>query len=164
MSDRCSGGRAEDRSGAAVEALLRERLGVERIERACVGDERDQIAEQVRDWAGAGVDLIVTTGGTGLGPRDVTPEAVRSVIEREAPGLMELARSGSAASTPLAYLSRGVAGVVGRTLVIAVPGSLRGATEQLGALLGVLDHAIRIARGEDAHGAEAGGESGVIGS
>ncbi len=150
VSDRCSRGQARDESGPAVEAMLRERLGAEVVARACVPDEPDQIARRVRSWATepGGVDLVVSTGGTGLSPRDRTPEAVRGVLEREAPGLMELARARCLAITPRAFLSRGVAGTIGQTLVITLPGSVRGATEQLGAILDVLPHAIETLRGD----------------
>ena len=96
---------------------------------------------------------MVTTGGTGLGPRDVTPQATSTVVDYEVPGIGELMRRAGGASTPMAALSRSMAGVRGRTLVINVPGSVRGATESLQAVLAVLPHAIELMRGNTAHGA-----------
>ncbi len=150
VSDRCSRGEAVDSSGPAVERVLREGIGATIVARACVPDEPVKIAAAVQAWArqAGGIDLVVTTGGTGLSPRDVTPEAVKGILEREAPSLMELARHRCLAKTPKTFLSRGVAGTIGRTLVITLPGSVRGATEQLGALVDVLAHAIETLRGE----------------
>jgi molybdenum cofactor synthesis domain-containing protein len=96
-------------------------------------------------------DLVVTTGGTGLGPRDRTPEATRGVLDFEVPGLAELMRSAGFAKTPLAALSRSLAGVRGRTLIVNLPGSLKGATESLEAILPILGHASRLLRGETEH-------------
>ncbi|MBX3374195.1 MAG: MogA/MoaB family molybdenum cofactor biosynthesis protein [Phycisphaeraceae bacterium] len=150
VSDRCSRGEAEDLSGPALAALVQTRLGGLVVAMACVPDERDRIAAQLRAWstATASIDLVLTTGGTGLAPRDVTPEAARSVFEREHAGLMELARLRSSAGTPRAYLSRGVAGTAGTTLILTLPGSPRGATEQMEALLDILPHAVETLRGE----------------
>lgn len=148
VSDRCSRGETVDGSGPAVEEMLRSKLGVRVAAVRCVPDEKEQIAASLLDWAREGVDLVVSTGGTGLALRDVTPEAARSVFEREAPGLMELARLRCMAKTPRAFLSRGVAGTIGRTLILTLPGSVRGATETLGALLDVLPHAVATLRGE----------------
>ncbi|MFO0829168.1 MAG: MogA/MoaB family molybdenum cofactor biosynthesis protein [Phycisphaerales bacterium] len=152
VSDRCSRGEATDASGPALEARLAERLDAIVVARACVPDERPAIAECVARWARGDerIDLIVTTGGTGLSPRDVTPEAVAGVLERAAPGLMELARHRTLANTPLTFLSRGVAGTIGRTLVVTLPGSPRGAIEQFDALVDVLPHAIAVLRGPSA--------------
>jgi len=150
VSDRCSRGEAVDTSGPGVCELLLTRLGAAIVATRCVPDEIDRIAPCLVEWsrAGAGIDLIVSTGGTGLAPRDVTPEAARSVFEREHPGLMELARIRCLEKTPRAFLSRGVAGTIGRTLILTVPGSPRGATENLEALLDILPHAIETLRGE----------------
>ena len=150
VSDRCSRGEAEDASGPALAAMLRERLGADVVEAACVPDEVERIERALRGWADPErrIDLVVTTGGTGLAPRDVTPEAAARVIERPHAGLMELARARCLSITPRSYLSRGVAGVAGRTLIVTLPGSVRGATEQLGALLDVLPHAVETLRGE----------------
>lgn len=151
VSDRCSRGEALDTAGPAVAALLSERLKATVCEAACLPDDRGAIAEKLRAWAGAAAapDLILTAGGTGLGPRDVTPEATLDVLEKRHSGLMELIRSRTGATHPRAYLSRGEAGVVGRTLVINLPGSQRGATECLAAILDVLPHALHALRGGD---------------
>ncbi len=132
VSDRCARGESIDRSGPVLAALLEERLGATIVANACVPDDRRAIAEQVKAWAlpGSGIDLVLSTGGTGLGPRDITPEAVGPLIERLAPGLMELARMRTAAKTPRTFLSRGIAGSIGSTLVLTLPGSPRGALEQ----------------------------------
>lgn len=150
VSDRCSRGTATDTSGPALADMLRTRLGAEVVESRCLPDEQDQIAACFVGWSGPrrGIDLIVSTGGTGLAPRDVTPEAARSVIEREHPGLMELARLRCMAKTPRTFLSRGVAGTIGRTLILTLPGSIKGSTENLEALLDILPHAVETLRGE----------------
>lgn len=150
VSDRCSRGEAVNGSGPALTAMVRDRLGGEVVDAACVPDERERISAALRAWAEPSrrIDLVLSTGGTGLSPRDVTPEAALEVLERRHDGLMELARARCGAKTARAYLSRGVAGTVGRTLVITLPGSVRGATETLEALLDVLPHAIETLRGE----------------
>lgn len=154
VSDRCSRGQATDTSGPALCAMLRDRLAAEIVATRCLPDERDQLAACFRDWSRtderglAQIDLIISTGGTGLAPRDVTPEAARSVFEREHSGLMELARFRCMSKTPRAFLSRGVAGTIARTLILTLPGSLRGSTENLEALLDILPHAIETLRGE----------------
>jgi len=150
VSDRCSRGTATDTSGPALAEMLRTSLGAEVAESRCLPDEQDQIAACFVSWSSPerGIDLILSTGGTGLAPRDVTPEAARCVIEREHPGLMELARLRCLTKTPRTFLSRGVAGTIRRTLILTLPGSLRGSTENLEALLDVLPHAIETLRGE----------------
>lgn len=150
VSDRCSRGELVDESGPALVAKATERLWAEVVETACVADEVELIAETFRRWSrpDAGIDLVLSTGGTGLAPRDVTPEAAMKVIERPHAGLMELARLRCFQKTPRTYLSRGVAGVAGRTLIITLPGSVRGATENLDALLDLLPHAVETLRGE----------------
>lgn len=150
VSDRCSRGEAVDTSGPAVANLLRGRLSAEVVEHRCLPDEHTQLASCFVEWSRpeAAIDLIVSAGGTGLAPRDITPEAAMSVIERPHAGLMELARLRCLAKTPRAFLSRGVAGSVGRTLILTLPGSERGATENLEALLDILPHAIETLRGE----------------
>lgn len=153
VSDRASSGVYEDLTGPAIEALLgagdtADSVGtMEVVGRELVADEADRIAEVLRRWCdGDGCDLVLTNGGTGLSPRDVTPEATRSVLEAEAPGLGELMRAAGLTHTPLAALSRQVAGRRGRTLVVNLPGSVRGATESLSAVLPVLPHAVAMAR------------------
>lgn len=150
VSDRCSRGEAEDTSGPALAELLRSRLGAEISATACVPDEINLIATHFLRWSRPepGIDLVVSTGGTGLAPRDVTPEAAMRVLERHHAGIMELARMRCYAKTPRTFLSRGVAGTIGRTLIITLPGSPRGATENLEALLDILPHAIETLRGE----------------
>ena len=114
-----------------------------------VPDERDQIAGALRDWADGGkIDLIVTTGGTGLGPRDVTPEAVCDVIERPTPGLDEAMRASSMAKTPHAMLSRSVSGIRKQTLIVSTPGSERASRESIAAILPALGHGLAKMKGD----------------
>jgi molybdenum cofactor synthesis domain-containing protein len=150
VSDRCSRGQTIDTSGPSLAEMLKARLSAEVAEVDCVPDEVDAIAARFVAWSRPelGIDLVVSTGGTGLAPRDVTPEAALSVLERHHAGLMELARMRCYAKTPRTFLSRGVAGTIGRTLIITLPGSPRGATENLEALLDILPHAIETLRGE----------------
>lgn len=144
VSDSASNGEREDLSGPAVVAELRA-LKADIIATEIVPDERGEIAARLRYYADEGLaNLIVTTGGTGLGPRDVTPEATRDVIEREAPGLAELMRAESLKITPLAALSRSVCGARRRTLIINLPGSVRGARENLAAIIRTLTHAVSL--------------------
>lgn len=153
VSDRCSRGEAVDTSGPSLVTMLQERVGANVLKTACVPDDLDLLEQTFRAWShptspAEAIDLIVSTGGTGLAPRDVTPEAALRVIERRHDGLMELARMRCYSKTPRTYLSRGVAGVANRTLIITLPGSPRGATENLDALLDILPHAIETLRGE----------------
>jgi molybdenum cofactor synthesis domain-containing protein len=147
VSDRCAAGEAEDRSGPAVAAMLEE-AGIEVTGRHVIPDESDEIRALLRE---AGSDLVVTTGGTGLGPRDVTPQATALELDYEVPGLGEEMRRAGLASTPLSMLSRGLAGVRGRTLLLNLPGSARGATESLAAVLPALGHALELLQGRTAH-------------
>ena len=151
VSDRGSRGEREDTSGPAIAQVL-EPLKAEIVEKAIVPDEADQITAQLRAWLDASVvNLIVTTGGTGLGPRDVTPEATRRVIEREVPGLADLMRQEGLRQTPMAALSRGLAGTSGSTLILNLPGSEKGVRENLSAVLPVLGHALQILAGDTEH-------------
>lgn len=147
-SDSVATGRKQDTSGR----LLGERLaaaGFKVVETAVVPDDGAAIAATVRRWADTpGIDLVVTTGGTGLGPRDHTPEAMDEVIEREAPGVMEAARAHGQRRTPLSMLARGRAGVRGRTLIVNLPGSQGAVLDALTALLPGLPHACAMLRGE----------------
>ena len=142
VSDRASRGESEDRSGPAVVAEL-EKLGCRIAAAEIVSDDPELISSRLREYADRGdVNLILTTGGTGFAPRDNTPEATRAVIEREAPGLAELMRLRSLDSTPLAPLSRAVCGIRGRTLIVNLPGSPRGAVENFNAIRSSIPHAI----------------------
>jgi molybdopterin adenylyltransferase len=144
VSDSASRGERDDLSGPAVVAELQS-LKANVVATEIVPDERNEIAARLRYYADGGLaNLIVTTGGTGLAPRDVTPEATRDVIEREAPGLAELMRAESLKITPLAALSRSVCGARGRTLIINLPGSVRGARENLAAITRTLPHAVSL--------------------
>lgn len=150
VSDRCARGLAQDTSGPALTAQLRSALDARIIATRCLPDDCLGIEACFVQWAQhePTIDLVLSTGGTGLAPRDVTPEAARRVIEREHPGLMELARVRCLEHTPLAFLSRGVAGSINRTLILTLPGSPRGALQTLNALLDVLPHAIDMLRGQ----------------
>jgi molybdopterin adenylyltransferase len=142
VSDKGSRGEREDTSGDALEEALRA-LGVASVERAIVPDERPQIAAALRRWADqTKVNLVLTTGGTGMTTRDVTPEATVAVLERQAPGFAEAMRAGSAASTPHAMLSRAVSGIRGKTLIINMPGSPRACREQFAMIAPALAHAV----------------------
>lgn len=150
VSDRCSSGEGEDTSGPALQRICDEVFGATIQGSACVPDEREAIQARLRAWSGGAgaVDCILSTGGTGLAPRDITPEATLELLDCRHDGLMELIRMRGYAQTAKAYLSRGEAGVIGRTLVINLPGSKRGATESLQALRDVLPHAIETLRGD----------------
>jgi len=150
VSDRASQGEYEDKSGPALVAFLTNTLKSEVFQTACIPDEEDQIVEQLEQWVNQSptIDLILSTGGTGLSPRDRTPEAAMRVIDRLHPGLLELARSKTAAITELAYLSRGVAGAARNTLIITLPGSPKGAIEQIEAITPVLVHALKTLQGD----------------
>jgi molybdopterin adenylyltransferase len=150
ISDRAWLGTMVDESGPAVCRLLRQ-AGFEVPEPEVIADERDRIVSLLLS-ASETSELVVTTGGTGLGPRDVTPQATREVIDYEVPGLAELMRAAGLRQTPLAALSRSLAGVRGRCLIINLPGSVKGATESLGAIIPVLDHACELLRGQTGHG------------
>ena len=146
ISDRSSRGEREDASGPALRRLI-EAEGWLVTGQGVLPDEESAIREQLISWAdGSGMDIILTTGGTGFAPRDVTPEATRSVIERDAPGLAEAMRAASLKITPHAMLSRIVTGIRKRTLIINLPGSPKGAVENLQVVIPVLPHAIQLLR------------------
>lgn len=147
VSDKGARGERPDTSGAALRAALSSLGTVAAYE--VVPDEAAAIAERLRRWADdLSLDLIFTTGGTGLAPRDVTPEATLSVVERLVPGLAEAMRQEGLRHTPMAMLSRAVAGLRGRTLIINLPGSEKGVRENLAAVMPVLPHALATLRGE----------------
>lgn len=148
VSDAGSRGEREDRSGPAVAAWA-ERRGWKVTERELVPDEAPEISRTLRAWAdGDLADLIITTGGTGLTRRDVTPEATRAVLEREAPGIPEAMRAAVLKDFPRAALSRAAAGTRARTLIINLPGSPGGVRDGLAVLDGIVEHAVELIRGE----------------
>ena len=150
LSDRSSRGERADASGPALVALV-EAQGWSVVKQSVLPDEESDIRETLAAWADGGeVDVLLTTGGTGFAPRDVTPEATRAIVEREAPGLAEAMRAASLKITPHAMLSRVVAGIRGKTLIINLPGSPKGAVENLQVLIPVLAHAVQLLREDPA--------------
>lgn len=148
VSDKGHRGEREDRSGPALAAWLAQR-SVNVVSQKMVPDEAVAISAQLGAWADGGAcDLILTTGGTGVAPRDVTPEATRAVLDREIPGMAEAMRAASLKKTPYAMLSRAVAGVRGRTLIVNLPGSPAGAVENLEAVWPALAHAVKKIQGD----------------
>jgi molybdopterin adenylyltransferase len=146
VSDGVSAGVREDRSGEEAASTLRH-LGFD-VEGRVVPDGVEPVEAALRDAVAEGAALAVTTGGTGMGPRDLTPEATRRVIEREAPGLAEAMRAAALGATPHGMLSRGVCGITGRTLIVNLPGSPAGVAESLAVIGSALDHAVALVRGE----------------
>ena len=148
VSDLASQGRRADASGDVVVAWA-QACGCELVVRSVVPDETDRIAAKLTRWADSGeVDLVLTTGGTGLGVRDVTPEATAAVLERAAPGIAEALRAAAAPTFPRAWLSRGTAGTRGRTLIVNLPGSTGGVKDGLAVLADLVDHAVALVRGD----------------
>ena len=164
VSDGVAAGARPDRGGPACEEALRA-SGIDHrvVSRETIPDEQKQVARAVRACADAGeADLIVLTGGTGVAPRDRTPEGVREVVEFEVPGLAEKMRAETSRGFPAAYLSRQVAGVRGKTLVVALPGSPKGAADCLTAILGLVPHAVALVQGaRPEHPASSGGPASV---
>ena len=147
VSDGVAAGTREDKSGQALRSML-EGAGFDVSGPEIVPDDAERIQAAI---VASDADFVISTGGTGLGPRDVTPQATSAVLDYAVPGLAELMRRAGAASTPMAALSRGLAGVRGHTLILNVPGSTKGASESLEAVLPVLDHALQTLRGNTAH-------------
>lgn len=155
ISDRSSRGERPDASGPVIQAFVADRLHWTMVESKIVPDDRAIIRDTLIDWCDRlRLNLIFTTGGTGFAPRDVTPEATRDVIEREAPGLAEAMRADSLTKTPHAMLSRAVCGLRGITLIVNLPGSPKAVRENLDTLAPALPHAIDLLR--EAPDAEAG--------
>ena len=147
VSDKGSRGERVDESGQVIKKVLVS-LGAGEIKYSIVPDERKAISDKLREWSDAGVDLVLTTGGTGLTPRDVTPEATLDVLDRVAPGFAEAMRAYGIKQTPQAMLSRAVAGVRKKTLIINMPGSPKAVKECLEAISPALPHAIETVRGQ----------------
>lgn len=150
VSDGVSAGTRVDESGPALLKML-EHHHYEVSGPAVVPDDRAMITDAIVAAVVRGADVVVTTGGTGLGPRDVTPQATSMLIDYQVPGLAEHIRASGMATTPMAALSRGVVGVRGRTLILNLPGSEKGATDSLAAVLPVLGHAIQLLHGNTKH-------------
>jgi molybdopterin adenylyltransferase len=151
LSDAAASGERPDRSGPALRELLEARGWVV-VAREILLDEPDQIQRRLESWTeGDDCDAVFTTGGTGLGPRDATPEATRAVIEKEVPGLAELMRAAGMKATRRAALARGLVGARKGKLIVNLPGSPRGACESLESILDLLPHAIELLRGRMAH-------------
>jgi molybdenum cofactor synthesis domain-containing protein len=151
ISDRCSQGLLTDTAGPAVVALLRQNWPGAEILTGLLPDDEDAIAVKLRELSLQGAALVLTVGGTGLGPRDRTPEATRRVMDREAPGLAEAMRFHGAGRNPFAWLSRGVAGLKGNTLIVNLPGSQRGAEESLTSIVALVRHGLEVAAGGQGH-------------
>lgn len=151
ISDRCSQGLMTDTAGPAIAALLRAQWPDAEIRTQLLPDDEPAIAAALEQLAAQGAALILTAGGTGLGPRDRTPEATRRVVDREVPGLAEAMRAQGAARNRYTWLSRAVAGLCGSTLIVNLPGSERGARESLESILPLLPHALDVASGGQSH-------------
>lgn len=157
ISDRSSTGERPDESGPALENAVSQQ-GWQVIRTAIVADELDQLVDVLTEWADRGeMDVILTTGGTGFSPRDVTPEATLAIIQRPTPGIAEAMRSASLRITPHAMLSRAMAGIRSHTLIVNLPGSPKGAVENLAVLIPVLPHAVQLIKEDPS--AEAGHQS-----
>jgi molybdenum cofactor synthesis domain-containing protein len=151
ISDRCSEGLQTDTAGPAVVAVLRREWPEAEIRTALLRDDEHAIVTALEELSREGAALVLTVGGTGLGPRDRTPEATRRVLDREAPGIAQAMRAKGAERNPYAWLSRGMAGLRGATLIVNLPGSRRGAEESLEAILVLLRHGLEVAAGAQNH-------------
>lgn len=150
ISDRGSRGEREDKSGPEIIMMLTD-IGLNIVETKIIPDEKDQIIKTLIDYADIkGIDLIITTGGTGVSPRDVTPDATLEVIDKEVPGMAEAMRRASAVKTPHAMISRAVVGIRGNSLIVNLPGSPKAVRENLAVILPALKHAVEKIRGDDA--------------
>jgi molybdopterin adenylyltransferase len=147
VSDKGARGEREDRSGPAIREMI-EAAGGKVVRTGIVPDEKEEIRAALIAWSDEGIDVVLTTGGTGFSPRDWTPEVTKSVIEREAPGLPEAMRRAGAKKTPSAMLSRAAAGIRKSTLIVNLPGSEKAVRESLAAILPALPHAVEILRGK----------------
>jgi molybdopterin adenylyltransferase len=148
ISDRAAQGVYEDTSGPLIAKIIEDRTGWTIVEQQIVGDEINEIVEILESWVEKKLDLVLTSGGTGFAPRDVTPEATMQVIDRLAPGITEAMRLEGLKITPHAMLSRSVAGMKGKTLIINLPGSPKAVKENLDVVLPVLGHAIELLSGK----------------
>ncbi len=147
ISDSVHAGKKEDRAGKVILEKLKE-MEVKEVEYRIVPDESEMIKKEVLNWCERGFNLVITTGGTGLSPRDVTPETIKPLIERDISMVMEAARIYGYERTPYAMLSRGIAGVRGKTLILTLPGSTKGAKESMNALFPYVFHIFKIMKGE----------------
>ena len=150
-SDACSRGEREDKSGESLIELLTE-IGARIVAKEILSDDLEPLSDKLRDYADRpDVNLILTTGGTGFGPRDNTPEATQRVIERDAPGLAEAMRIGTLKNTPMAMISRGVSGIRSGALIVNLPGSPKAVRESFEVIKPILGHAIELLAGETRH-------------
>ena len=146
ISDKGARGEREDRSGPAIREMM-EAAGGEIVRAKIVADEQDEIRAALIEWSDEGLDLVLTTGGTGFSPRDWTPEATKSVLDREAPGIPEAMRRAGMEKTPTAMLSRAAAGIRKSTLIVNLPGSEKAVRESLEAILPALPHGVEVLKG-----------------
>jgi molybdenum cofactor synthesis domain-containing protein len=146
VSDKGARGEREDRSGPAIRQMM-EAAGGEIVRAKIVPDEQDEIRAALIEWSDEGLDLILTTGGTGFSPRDWTPEATKAVLDRETPGIAEAMRRAGMEKTPTAMLSRATAGIRKRTLIVNLPGSEKAVRESLEAILPALPHGVEVLKG-----------------
>lgn len=152
LSDRCAAGTATDSSGLIIAQWLKER-GAGLREHCVLSDDKESMKKKILEWKDQGVALVILTGGTGLSPRDNTPEALLEIADREVPGFGELLRASGAKHTPMSYLSRSITVLVGSTLVVSLPGSTKAVAQGLQSLEGLLPHAVHISQGKN-HGGD----------